>query len=131
MWQTRDTVALIGLGEFFEGNRWWFSIAVNLGEDAHPGTTVFHNTLRAVRDRPDVQDVLIEVADLTEPDQEWLYSDCVFVLTSACVADIREWVAPLFPSMVHEGWSVPPGVRVSVPERTLTAGMRPVRVWWD
>lgn len=130
-WDTGDTVALIGLAEFFEGNRGWFSIAVNLGEDAHPGVEAFHCVLAGVRSRSDVQDVLVEVTDLTEPDHEWLSSDCVFVLTSAEPTEVREWVAPLSPSVVHAGRSVSPGVRVSFPERELAAGIRPVRVRWD
>lgn len=105
--------AAVSLELFFDGNDDLASIGCNLPE--HPGIGAFADVLRAMRERPDVGDVLVGVSEVM-PDGEWPFSDTVYVLTEAPAGDVAEWAAGLGPDEVVEAeWK----------------GGRAVVLWWD
>lgn len=130
--QSGDILPVVCLEEFFEGNHDRHSIATNLDDEHHPGTSTIYKLLQSIRERSDVQDVLIEVQDAPYPDEpgaedEWPTSNALFVLTSAPLEVVEGLLEPLHPDLVHEGWNVRDGVKTPL----LREGIRPVRVWWD
>lgn len=150
------TKPVVSLEEFFEGNDDYGSIGCNLDGPydplpapdtrgwlkrmlhprpafpaptaPHPGPQGFYKVLRAVRERADVQDVLVEIDDLDEsPGGAWPFSEVVYVLTNAAVQEVEAWVAPLFPDETREGYF---GNKPSAaPE--LLPGYRVYAAWWD
>lgn len=105
--------ATVNLELFFDGNDDLASIGCNLPE--HPGIGTFAQVLRAVRDRPEVGDVLVGISEVM-PDGEWPFSDTVYVLTDAPVGDVAEWAAGLGPDQAAKAeWN----------------GGHAVVLWWD
>jgi hypothetical protein len=120
---------VVSLESFFEGNDDCASLGGNLSE--HPGPAGFYRMLSRIRALPEVQDVLVEVRLVD--DGEWPFARGIYVLTSASVAQVTAWLAPLRPRHVREGWSTegwsaegagPPGAPL------LGDEMRVVGVWW-
>ncbi|MEJ0040680.1 MAG: hypothetical protein WDO68_32450 [Gammaproteobacteria bacterium] len=97
---------VVTLEDFFEGNTQPDSIAVNLAE--HPGVEFFYERLKAIRSRPDVQAVLVNIYDLSpiifDPDHGWPYAENVHILTSAPESTVQEWAAELLSDGAGEGW---------------------------
>lgn len=129
-----NTLLAVSLDEFFEGNSDEASIGVNLVPEQHVGLSGYRRALESIRRRPDVQDVfleLTEIPDLNEPadDVIWPTACVAFIVTTAALPEVKEWVDPLYPRSVEEGWCVQPGVKVPLPDAGLLPGMRPVRVW--
>jgi hypothetical protein len=124
--RTGHPLPIVSLEEFFTGNDDEGSIGCNLID--HPGTPAFYDTLRAIRARPDVQDVLIEIYEVEEDDESmWPFSEGVYILTSALRAEIEAWMAPLQSDEIAEGY--PFGVPAAAPP--LAPGMRVYAAWWD
>ena len=98
---------LVSLELFFDGNHDTGSIGGNLA--AHPGIPAFYRTLRRVRDRADVTDVLIGVS---APGGRWPLSDRVHVVTTAPPGEVLSWVSALAPD-------------------EAAARRRAVTLWWD
>ncbi|SDT38946.1 hypothetical protein [Actinoplanes derwentensis] len=90
---------LVSLELFFEDNDDHGSIGGNLSE--HPGVPAFYATLRRVRDRADVTDVLVGIS-VVPGGGEWPFSDRVQVVTSAPAGDVHAWVAELVPDSVAQ-----------------------------
>ncbi|RZS32658.1 hypothetical protein EV193_11134 [Herbihabitans rhizosphaerae] len=105
--------AAVGLELFFDGNDDPASIGCNL--DEHPGVGTFARVLRAVRDRPEVDDVLVGISEVM-PDGEWPFSDTVHVLTAASAGDVAGWVAGLGPDDVA---------------KAELNGRPAIALWWD
>ncbi|MCA9673400.1 MAG: hypothetical protein KC464_00060 [Myxococcales bacterium] len=116
---------IVSLEDFFEGNDDLASIGCNLAE--HPGTDGFYRVLRDVRARPNVQDVLVEIYEVMEGEDEWPFSERVYVLTSAEPDEVRGWLAALDPSEIEEGWAS----GASPAQPLLQPRMRVLGVWWD
>lgn len=117
---------LVSVAEFFDGNNDEGSIGCNLND--HPGMRVFQETLEAIRQRPEVQDVLVAISEVQpEDDATWPFAEVVFVLTSADQAEVETWVKPLQPDSVSVGWHAFRRVR----EQPLKPGMKAYLVWWD
>lgn len=116
---------VVSLENFFEGNEDLGSIGCNLLE--HPGIDHFYEVLRAARDRPEVQDVVVEISEVMEGQGEWPFSECIYLLTSASAAEVESWLATLEPDEIIEGWfrSQPPAGPVPA------SGMRVLSAWWD
>jgi hypothetical protein len=117
---------VVSLEAFFSGNDDVGSIGCNLTE--HPGVDLFFTVLRDVRERPEVHDVWVGISEVVAED-EWPFSDHVYVVTSASADDVLRWTSALDPEPeVASGWwnDVPPAKRLLVP-----AGMRIVTLWWD
>lgn len=127
------TLPVVSLEEFFDGNDDNFSIAANL--NPHSGVATFADVLQRVRAQNDVQDLFVEIHECPDPDDSedddiWMTSMVVFIITSASLQEIQDWLKSLSPSLVHEGWHVADGVSVPVADDELWAGMRAVRIWW-
>jgi hypothetical protein len=116
---------IVTLEEFFEGNDDLGSIGCNLID--HPGIDRFYAVLRAVRARPNVQDVLIGITE-DMGDEEWPFSDSVYVLTSAPAPEVQQWVADLQPDEIGApGYFPPPPATAPVPR----PGFVVWTLWWD
>jgi hypothetical protein len=116
----------MSLEDFFTGNNDFGSIGCNLAD--HPGPQSFFRTLKEIRDRPTVQDVLVEINEVMEEDpQTWPFSDRVYILTSASREDVKDWVAKLEPDEVELGWNNDLPANAPV----LQKGMKAYAVWWD
>ena len=114
---------LVTLEEFFEGNDDYGSIGCNLSPMLGP--QFFYAQLKSIRLRPDVQDVLVQIIEVEEADNSmWPFSDTVYVLANATVADVQQWTTPLLPDFV--GGNNEP---VDLPQ--LESGGKCFRLWWD
>jgi hypothetical protein len=94
----------------------------------------FRRVLSGIGERPDVQGVFLELTEVPEPDDEadadiWPIACVAFVVTTAPLVEVAEWVARLHPRDISEGWCVQPGVKPPISDAELRPGMRPVRVW--
>ena len=116
---------VVSLEEFFEGNKEVASIGCNLSP--HPGVATFYSVLRAIREREDVQDVLVAITD-DMGDEEWPFSDAVYVLTRASAKDVQRWAAVLEPDPdPAEDYFPAPPARAPA----LLPDHRVVTLWWD
>ena len=99
---------IVSLEEFFTGNEDLGSIGPNLTH--HLGMQTFFTELKAIRSRPDVQDVFVAIHELNE-DTIWPFSECIYILTSAPTKEVSTWMQKLQPSEISEGWlyKKPPG----------------------
>ncbi len=51
----------------------------------------FYSVLSGIRNKPNVQDVLVEVTDFEEDEEYWpLFSERVYVLTSAAPEEVEK-----------------------------------------
>ena len=116
--------ALVSIEEFFCGNSDPGSVGCNLA--AHPGLVTFASVLAAIRERDEVQTVLISVTDLNTEDA-WPFCDRVYIITSAPPAVVKYWVQSLLPDEVDE--LAPGRIPLALPE--LQLGQKPYLVWWD
>jgi hypothetical protein len=117
---------VVSLEDFFVGNDDVGSIGCNLSE--HPGLARFYTTLMSVRDRFDVQDVLVQISEV-EPDDAtmWPFSERIYILTAAHPNEVATWLARLQPSEVDPGWFK--GRPASIPEDHPDHAV--VAAWWD
>lgn len=117
---------VVSLEDFFEGNDDYGSIGCNLPIGDHPGPNGFYSLLKAVRDKAEVQDVLVEIDEVE--DDTWPFSERVYIITSAAQSKVAEWLKPLSPDEVDEGiqWDRPAGAFPALlPEVEVYAA------WWD
>jgi hypothetical protein len=122
----QDPMPLVSLEEFFIGNDDEASIGCNLKR--HPGMNIFYETLKEIRSKPNVQDVLVEITDLMEDDVEmWPFSDTVYILADATQKEVEAWLKKLHPDEAPEG-DVDNRVSETV---KLQPGMKMFVAWWD
>jgi hypothetical protein len=122
----RTPLPVVSLEDFFDGNNDYGSIGCNLAEEEHPGPDGFYAILRAIRQRPDVQDVLVEVYEVNEG--YWPYSERVYVLSRSALADVSRWLASLHPTEVSEGYPFHDMPSLLPP---CAPGMKVYAAWWD
>ncbi|MFP5270145.1 hypothetical protein [Coleofasciculus sp.] len=117
---------LVSLEDFFLGNEDYGSIGCNLLE--HPGLEQFFERLKFIRERQDVQDVLVAVIEIEEdfPDM-WPFSDHIYIITSASRTEVENWLAELQPDEVVEGWATEKPS--NAPE--ILPGFNIFHAWWD
>ena len=120
-----NPLPVVSVDAFFTGNDDFGSIGCNL--DEHPGPQGFYSVLRTIRQRPEVQDVLVEVSQADPEDSVWPFSERIYVLTTASTDSVADWVAALQPDDVSYGWAY--GRPGTAPE--LAPDMHVVGVWWD
>jgi hypothetical protein len=117
---------LVSLEEFFDGNECLGSIGCNLSD--HPGLKVFYQVLKDIRSRPNVQDVLVEIAAVEEQDVSmWPFSDRVYIFADTTADLIATWSRCLQFDEVELGYSQ--GQPSSAP--ILQSGMQVYSIWWD
>jgi hypothetical protein len=118
---------VITLEAFFDGNHDEGSIGGGL--EPHPGLSTFHRVLGQVRERPGVDNVLVQVTDVIEDDPEvWpLFAQWVYVITDAPLDVVDSWVVDLRPEDIQEGlpFTTPPRLP-AIPD-----GMTVYALWWD
>ena len=113
---------LVSLEEFFEGNVFEGSIGCNLFP--HPGIANFYSTLSAIREREQVADLRVGIT--ANDDEDWPFSDAIYLVTSADEAEVSKWLSLLEPDEVFA---------VSEPEAIepidVPPGHRLLGAWWD
>jgi hypothetical protein len=116
---------VVSLEQFFEDNVDLGSIGGNL--DPHPGIATFYRVLRDIRDRPEVDDVLVGISEVVE-NREWPFANHVYVITTATPAEVAKWAAPLDCDAPGDGWwnGAPPRWPIQVPRDAHI-----VTLWWD
>jgi hypothetical protein len=123
--QLRPGDIVVTLEDFFVGNADRGSIGCNLGK-SQPAISTFYEVLSAIRAREDVQDVLVRICEFNEPGR-WPYGDTIYILTSASLDDVQNWVRPLRPDEVNPEWMYGPPPKAPA----LEPQMKPYSVWWD
>ena len=126
---------VVKLEDFFESNWDEHSLAPNRVDSGRPPLQECYRILLEIRERPDVQDVLIaihETPDAGEPlDFDiWPSSDTVYVLSSAPKDQVASWVAPLKPDDIGDTWSCNTGKKPNAAPDPAP-GMNVYAVWWD
>jgi hypothetical protein len=117
---------LVTLEEFFEGNEDYGSIGYNFYPD-QPAPAEFYELLKRIRNRPDVDDVRIEVSQHEVPD-EWPSSDTVWIIARAFPAEVAGWLGERFRAdELVIGWPT----TWAVEPYSIPPGMRAIGVWWD
>jgi hypothetical protein len=129
-----DAALTVSIEDFFDGNTDAASIATNLyGTPSHPGLAVIRDTLMAIRARPEVTDVRIEILEWPNPlnprdNDMWPAAEAVHIWTTAPLEQVEQWVDPLRPDGIgiedHEGVVEPPG---SMP----SPAVHRYRIGWD
>ena len=123
--------AVVELDEYFVGNSQEDSIAPNQVGYGRPSLADLHAALREIRDRPDVQTVLVGIhddwVDALDAEDIWPAADNVYVYTSASRSAVEEWVAGLAADGVLKGW--PYGKHPSAPEPQR--GYNVYAICWD
>ncbi|MGN9913528.1 hypothetical protein ACTMTJ_38925 [Phytohabitans sp. LJ34] len=116
---------VVSLEMFFDGNNDIGSIGCNLTE--HPGPERFYAILRTIRDRADVLDVWVGISEVMD-DNEWPFSDHVYVVTTAAASEVAAWARELQPEEPTTEWwtGKPPAHPIHIP-----AGARLITLWWD
>jgi hypothetical protein len=130
-----DTAVLpvVSIEDFFE--HYWDERSLAPNEHARPPLSECYEILRAIKQRPDVQDVLVAIhecpyADEPEDEDIWPDSDTEYVLTSASDEAVAEWSARLLPTEIGSQWSCNTGKKpTAAPD--LLPGMRVAVLWWD
>ncbi|MBS0261731.1 MAG: hypothetical protein JSS02_07205 [Planctomycetes bacterium] len=118
---------------FFKGNTDEESIGVNLLPEQRLSLAEYRRILADVRARNDVQGVFLELTEIPDPDDEedadlWPVACVAFIVTSAPLDEVSEWVEVFHPDDISEGWCVEEGVATPISDSDLKPGMRPVRV---
>ena len=115
---------LVPIGQFFDGNDDIGSIGCNLSD--HPGITVFREILNLVADRPDVQGVYAQVAEIDPGDDCWPFTDTVYVIGTIRNEELKELLRELEPDEVGpvDDFDVPAAIKTRY-DATIYAA------WWD
>ena len=117
--------AVVSLEDFFEGNQDEGSIGCNI--IPYPGLDQFYGVLKSIRSRDNVQDVLIVIHSV-EDEESWPFSESIWILTTASEAEVLEWMKPLKPDEIWQGWGKA-GKPPAAPDPT--DGMLVFGLWWD
>ncbi len=119
---------LVTLEEFFEGNSDYGSIGYNFYPD-QPAPSDFYHLFKAIRAKPEVTDVRVEVKDLEDP-EGWPATDTVWIITSASVNDIKKWLGRSFRADdILIGF--PEASYYKIERYEVPKGMQAIGVWWD
>ena len=131
-------MAVVGLDEYFDGNWDESSLAPNMMEGGRPNLQECYRILSRIRDRADVQDVLVAIQETPYPDDTddfdmWPVSDTVYILTSCTLKQVKQWTKALLADETNdmgEKWLTDsdnkPG---GAPD--LQPGMKVYTLWWD
>ena len=86
---------------FFDGNDDIASIGCNLIE--HPGVEAFRSTFEALQQRPDVEAIYAQIAELDLGEEYWPFTDTIFVVGSIPLEELSSIVRHLEPDDVEPG----------------------------
>jgi len=115
---------LLSVEEFFDGNDDEGSIGCNLWPH-HPGIATFRETLGAIAARSDVDRVAIEITETDPGEDDWPFSDVVYVVGGVPKSMLGALLSPLAPDEI-----------ATIPACDAPASLLPTfelifRVWWD
>jgi hypothetical protein len=115
---------VVSITQFFDGNDDPGSIGCNLPD--HPGMDVFREVLTGLLQRPDVEGVYAQIAEVDPGDDSWPFADTVLVVGKIVPDALQAALASLEPDDVWLGDEshVPLSVRLMHNAPTLVA-------WWD
>jgi hypothetical protein len=117
---------LVTLEEFFEGNADFGSIGYNFHPD-QPAPSEFYSFFKAIRSKPTVADVRVQVTQHDDPDA-WPVSDTIWIITSEPREAVAHWLGTRFAAdELLEGFQ---------PDRRyeplmIPHGMHAIGSWWD
>jgi len=114
--------ALVTIAEFFDGNDDLGSIGCNLNE--HPGMDHFRKILGHLENRPDIEQIWMQIYDLEEGD--WPFSENVIVIGTIPLSEVERLTESLQPSEISElqfNWAPTRAKNVN--------GHRYINLWWD
>ena len=117
--------AVVSLEDFFEGNHDEGSIGCNV--IPYPGPARFYDVLKSIRSKENVQEVLIVIHSI-EDEEYWPFSESIWILAQASESEVMEWMKPLKPSEIWQGWGKA-GKPPAAPEPA--EGMTVYGLWWD
>jgi len=119
-------VPLVTLEEFFEGNDDFGSIGCNFYPD-QPAPAEFYAFFRAIRARPSVAEVRVQVTQHDDP-KGWPFSDTIWIITSESPQTVAAWLGERFAAdEIFAGLHTDrPYEPIPIPD-----GMSAVGVWWD
>lgn len=115
---------LTPIAQFFDGNDDEGSIGCNLSN--HPGIGVFRDTLQNIADRPDVQNVYAQVAEIDPGDDCWPFADTVYIIGTIRGEELNDLLADLDPDEVGpvDDFDIPAVLKARY-DATIYAA------WWD
>lgn len=115
---------VLSIEEFFEKNESIGSIGPNIFPDP-PSPSDFYKILKEIKRMDTTQDVLIRICDID--DEEWPFSETIYILSSLSADYIEEIVKKLRPDEVSTGWlNQKP---INAPE--LETNIKVISLWWD
>jgi hypothetical protein len=127
---------VVGLDDFFDGNWDEYSIAPNQCGDDRPPLEECYQILSGIRNRPDVQDILIAIDESPDADEPedfdlWPVSTTVYVLASFSEEEFVHLTSQLAATDAYLGtWSCKTGIKPPLaPE--LKDGHHVYVLWWD
>ncbi|HUO91148.1 MAG TPA: hypothetical protein VMU08_18405 [Rhizomicrobium sp.] len=113
---------LVTLEEFFEGNDDGGSIWCNTSPAPEPA--MVYEILRGIRARSDVSDVRVMVTQYDGGEDEWPFSDTIFVVTTASPETVVSWFGDDYAP--DEIVDAEPAEEIAVPQ-----GHTIIACWWD
>lgn len=120
-----ESSAAVSLEEFFVGNDDGASIWCNIRNPISPDR--IFDILKRLRDRNNVTDVVVLVTQYDGGEEEWPFSDTIYVITTADPADVLSWLDPEHTPDEHWLATKPQELKVlRIPE-----GMHAIGLWWD
>lgn len=129
--QSAKAPPVVELDEYFVGNTQEDCIAPNQVGYGRPALSELYAAFNAIRERPDVQTVLVGIHDewveALEDESVWPAAENIYIYSSAPQAVVEGWIAGLAADGVVEGW----------PYRKHPAAPEPMRgyhvyaVCWD
>ncbi|MFL0250651.1 hypothetical protein ACJDT4_09485 [Clostridium neuense] len=123
--EIESSLPVVSLELFFEGNNDIGSIGCNLLN--HPGIEKFYSILKQVRNKPNVQDILVEIMEHDEDEEMWPFSERVYILTDEEEYEVIKWVRDLQISEISQGYMY--GQPKLAPK--LGKGYKVYSLWWD
>lgn len=111
----------IAFETFFEGNSIVGSIAPNVEPEMK--TEVFYEELKKLNSDPKTTEILVRIADMD--DEEWPYSDAIYVIGDWTVQELKKKIKKLQPDEVMEGWMY------DKPTNRSAAADKVITLWWD
>ncbi|MBN8436300.1 hypothetical protein JF536_19840 [Priestia flexa] len=97
-YEQNKTLPIVSLASFFDENSLHFRVKATLPI----GLT--YRTLMSIQNKTCVQDVLVEVLQVDHVNNDGPVSECVYILTNGTAKEVEQWVEPLQPTMVCEGY---------------------------
>jgi hypothetical protein len=115
---------IVSAERFFEGNDDLGSIGCNLIE--HPGVDAFRDVFIGLLQRPDVQDVYVQISEPDSGEDCWPFTDLVLVVGDIPANELRIVVSVLEPDEIAAAEDF--GVSPSIAQRHDSSVLA---VWWD